>query len=187
MSLTPPRHVPWSVRTRVVFGGANALFSGGVIFAVLVAAMTQTWGGALIVLAFIAGWIASLRQRRRSVRLLAHGRIGFATLTEKQELRGRRSSKLYVLRFSFDDHGVTRTIEVRTYQPRALIDDRSEQIVYLPDEPDRAELVDALPGQPRVSLDGTIAPHGAASAVMGLTLFVLALLTVPFGVLLWLR
>jgi hypothetical protein len=111
------------------------------------------------------------------VRLLAHGRVGFATLAGKTELVGPKNSKLYALRFTFEDGGVERTIELRTSQPRPLTDDRSEQIVYLAEEPEKAELVDALPGQPRIGIDGTIRADGHLLRALGtLGLFCLAVL-----------
>lgn len=190
----PRRHVPWAVRTRVVFGGATAVFSGALIFLVLTGALVDRGSplargfSALLVLAFGAGSIANVRRRRSSVRLLARGRVGYATLAEKTETRVGRGARMYLLRFTFDDGGVTRTIELRTQRPQPVTDDRSEQIVYLPEAPDKAELVDALPGQPRISIDDTIGADGQlVPALAALGWFGTAVLVFAIGVCLWLR
>ncbi|HEY1586233.1 MAG TPA: hypothetical protein VGH63_11145, partial [Polyangia bacterium] len=136
---------------------------------------------------FAAAWIGNVRKRRRSVRLLAHGRVGYATLVDHKKLAGSRGSKVYALRFTFDDRGVERTIELRTTRPKLLTDDRSEQIVYLADAPEKAELVDALPGQPRIGMDGTIRADGHLPRALGaLGLFCLALLVCVGGLFAWL-
>jgi hypothetical protein len=181
------------VRVHVVFGGTTAVLSGALIFLVTISALTDGSSfdarifSALLATTFAIGWIGSIRQQRRSVRLLAHGRVGYATLADKTELVGSRKSKLYALRFTFEDDGVERTIELRTSQPKPLTDDRSEQIVYVPEEPEKAELVDALPGQPRVSIDGTIGAEGHLLPALGaLGLFWLAVLVCACAVFAWL-
>jgi len=185
--------VPWAVRVHVMFGGTTALFAGVVILFVLVSAMVDRSSlGAQIFTVFLtvmcgSACLGNLRRRRRSVRLLAHGRVAYATLASKTELVGSHDSKLYALRFTFEDGGVERTIELRTQRPKLLTDDRSEQIVYVPEEPEKAELVDALPGQPRVSIDGTISGEGhLVPALATLGLFCLAVLVCAFGVFAWL-
>lgn len=178
---------------RVVFGGTTAVFSGALIFFVAISLLTDRSSplarifSAVLAATFVAAWIGNVRRRRRSVRLLAHGRVGYATLVDKTELVGSRGSKLYALRFTFEEGGVERTIELRTTQPKRLTDDRSEQIVYLREEPEKAELVDALPGQPRISIDGTIGAEGhLAPALAALALFGLAALVCVAGVFAWL-
>ena len=185
--------MPWAVRVHVVFGGTTAFFAAVVIAFVLVSAIiTHSWLGGQLFTVFLtvmfgSGCIGNIRRRRRSVQLLAHGRVAYATLANKTELAGSRDNKIYLLRFTFEDGGVERTIELRTQQPKLLTDDRSEQIVYVPEEPEKAELVDALPGQPRVSIDGTISADGQLLAALGaLGLFCLAVLVCLIGLIAWL-
>jgi hypothetical protein len=186
--------VPWAVRVRVVFGGTTAVLSGSLMFMVTISAVTDRSSSffvrifsVLLAAMFAMLWIGNIRARRRSVRLLAHGRVGFATLAAKTELPSSHNDKVYALTFSFDDRGVERTIEVRTTRPKPLTDDRSEQIVYLAEEPNKAELVDSLPGQPRVSVDGTIGAEGhLVPALAALALFCLAVLVCVAGVFAWL-
>ena len=176
-----------------MFGGTTAFFAAVVIGFVLVSAIVdQSWLGGQIFTVFLtvmfgSACIGNIRRRRRSVRLLAHGRVAYATLAEKTELVGSRDNKLYALRFTFEDGGIERTIELRTSRPKPLTDDRSEQIVYLAEEPEKAELVDALPGQPRVSLDGTIRADEHFWPALGwLGLFCLAVLVCLTGLFAWL-
>src|SRR5947209_3975410 len=109
-----------------MFGGTTAVLSGALIFLVTISALTSGSSfdagvfSALLAATFAMVWIGNIRQRRRSVRLLAHGRVGYATLAAKTELVGSRHSKLYALRFTFDDDGVERGIELRTQRPKLL-------------------------------------------------------------------
>lgn len=116
--------------------------------------------------------------------------MAYAKLASKVLLRRftDEDTKVYRLSFIFEDGGKTHAFSKDTQWPAPLVDDAREQIVFMADDPLGAELVDALPGRPRIREDNSISPAdhapGATAAVM---LLGTALVVEAISAYLWLR
>ncbi len=120
----------------------------------------------------LVGW----RRGRGPIELLVHGRLGHGVLVGKQitdtKINGRR---VQVLTFQLEVDGLEPVmVEARTHRPEALEDDEREPLVYHPDDPRHAIMLDHLPGVPRIEPDGTIAFRWTAGSVRALALPLLA-------------
>lgn len=88
---------------------------------------------------------------------------------------------VYQLTFEFDDHrDQPRRVSAYTPEPSHLTDEPLEEILYDPDRPTRAALVDHLPGDLRIDPTNTVVPRDGGSA-WGVVLLPLATLVVNLG------
>ncbi len=136
--------------------------------------------GAMMVVLFpaiAAGLVAfSLRSGRRWLRLLRDGRSAEASFVSEQPTNVRINGRV-VQELTFEylgPDGLRRTFTQRTTDPGELKDERRETVLFLPDEPDTARLVDALPAVAVADERGEI----AVGQGLGVALLVLPLLVV---------
>jgi hypothetical protein len=115
-----------------------------------------------------------------AVRLLREGVVTRARPVAKEEKRVNRR-RVFKLTFRFlDDSGVERTHIAETVDPKPVTDEHEELLVYDPLRPERALLVDAIPGSPRFGEMGDVEP----ASVLTPALLILPALAVTANVLL---
>lgn len=88
-----------------------------------------------------------LRNGLRQRRLLANGKVSAGRKIAKRGTDASiNSRRVYELTFEFkDDLGKSHQTRVKTHRPRALEDDAEELLLYDPQRPARAVLLDGLP------------------------------------------
>jgi hypothetical protein len=144
----PVEYAPsWPNFSRIV-GMRKAMFGPGAAIAIVFPALA-------------AGFVAfSLYAGRRTLRLLREGCVAEATFVSQQPtnttINGRVVQEL-TFEYVTPDRG-RRTFTSTTTNPDELRDDRRETILYLPEEPDTATAVDALPAAVAVDEGGELAP-----------------------------
>jgi hypothetical protein len=145
-------------------GMRSAMFGPAVLFVLIFPG---------IGLAFVLG---SLRGRMRELHLLRHGIAGFAKLVDKSPTNTRINNQtVYRLRFEFRTRdGRTGHVEASSHQPEALEDEAEEAILYDPQAPERATVLDGLPGHAGIGGDGQL--HGGARAALARLVLPLATL-----------
>ena len=115
-------------------------------------------GLGLVIFGLRRGW-----QWRRLVRegLPARGR-----LVEKRATNVRINKKrVYALTFEFEDiEGRTRRATIRTHRTAAMEDEPEEQLLYLPDRPERIVLLDQLPIGLQIDAR-SVRPHSPPAAL----------------------
>jgi len=91
-------------------------------------------------------------------RLLTHGRVALGTLIDKQPTSTRINNQtVYKLTFEFTaDNGQRYEAVARSHQPFVLEDEPQEQLLYDPQNPRKAVLLDNLPGEPDIDEWGNI-------------------------------
>jgi uncharacterized protein DUF3592 len=118
-----------------------------------------------------------LRKGLKARRLLARGRMALASVL-RQEATGTRINEKPVMKITYsftDDEGQTHRFMHKTHEIEAITDDSGgERILYDPQDPSSAFLLDELPGSGYVSPNGAFQPSG--SAVEGLKMPALTLL-----------
>lgn len=116
----------------------------------------------------VAGWLSA----RRPSELLARGRVGTGRLVAKDATDARIDDHtMFVLTFELDVEGHAPVrVQVKTHRPALLEDDEREPLLYHPEDPTVATLLDALPGLPRVADDGTIAYRWHGGSVRAVVL-----------------
>lgn len=159
-------YVPsWPRFSRIV-GMRKARFGPGAAIAVVFPALA-------------AGFVAfSLHAGRQTLRLLREGRVAQATFVSQQPtnttINGRVVQEL-TFEYATPDRG-RRTFTSSTTDPGELRDERRETILYLPEEPDTATAVDALPKAVVVDEGGELsAGPGTRWAILALPLLVTVL------------
>jgi len=117
-----------------------------------------------------------LRAGRRRLRLLSEGQLATAAFVRQAPtnvtINGRPLQELTFEYKSAD--GAVHSFGQRTTDPGALTDERREQLLYLPDAPERATLVDALPRAVAVDERGEIVSAGGAALSLLAPLLALA-------------
>lgn len=117
---------------------SNAQLSGAQWFLLMGPAFAGV-GAVMAALAFRRG-LAVLRLLRRGV--LTQAKLAGKTATNV-EINERT---VYELKFRFEVGGRRYAATARTHEPEKLEDDAEEPLLYLPDDPSKASLVDHLPG-----------------------------------------
>ncbi len=159
----PVEYVPsWPRFSRIV-GMRRAMFGPGAAIAIVFPALAA---------AFVA---FSLYAGRQTLRLLREGRVAQATFVSQQPtnttVNGRVVQEL-TFEYVTPDRG-RHTFTSSTTDPTDLRDERRETILYLPEEPDTATAVDALPMAVVIDEGGELAPvPGLRWAVLALPLLV---------------
>jgi hypothetical protein len=111
----------------------------------------------------------------RLSRLLARGRLAAAELKSKVQTNTMKGQPVMKLTFEFvAGDGQRYEASETTTDTKALEDERSERLLYLPTEPTSATLVDALPKAIQASEDGGLRLAGATA----LAVLVLPVLTI---------
>lgn len=115
---------------------------------------------------------------KKAKRLLECGQLAEAALQDKQPTNTSiNKQRVYKLRFEFTaSDGRKYPATTRTHQPAKLEDEATEQVIYDPNDPQRALLVDAMPGAFRVDENGNIQPESSRRALLVTILPVLTVL-----------
>ena len=131
----PVEYVPSLPRYSRMVGMRRARFGPGAIIALVFPAAAAF----AVVLSLLTG--------RRTLRLLREGRVAEATFVSEQPTNVTINERV-VQELTFEyvtPDGRLRTFTHNTTDPGEVRDERRETILYMPDEPDTATAVDALP------------------------------------------
>ncbi len=151
---------------------------------------TMPWWVTLICLPFpligLGFAFANFVRGGRTLRLLSEGRATGGRLIGSRQTNTRINNR-YVIAMTFefeDERGRTHRAEARTTGPSRLRDEALEPLLYDPARPDRAVLIDSLPGLLRPTNQGHWAGAGAGAAVGALVAPAIAAVVVSVGFLL---
>lgn len=138
-----PEHRPEIARIR---GMRLSLFGWPIVFLLLLPVV-----GLLLI-------IFGGRKYRRAGKLLTHGIQSTARLVTSEPTNSSvNKQRVYKMTFNYQTQdSETHQLVVRTHETRALQDESEEPLLYDPHNPDRALLLDQLPGHPRVDEMGEI-------------------------------
>lgn len=182
----PPRRVPRSVALYVIIGniGLQCLsIVGSVTSIALYVSLSQgtaEWEfvlADLIPLLLLGLFALSPPTERRSLELLRTGVVAAAKIVKQEKIaEGRRWR--WVLTFEFENEaGERRQFVYTSSHPGPVMDDAEEQVLHDPRGASGVQLVDDLPGAPRVGPDGQIAAKSIASLAVVLLAPVLVVVT----------
>lgn len=131
---------PWTSR---IVGTRKAWFGFGAVFVALIPLF------ALVFLFF------GLRRGFASAALLRFGKLTRGRMVDKQPTNTQiNNQSVYSFTFEFlDESGNAHRVEARTHHVATLEDEETEAIVYHPQRPQLARLVDAMPGKPKIVQD----------------------------------
>lgn len=106
--------------------------------------------------------VAALVRARKHLRLLVNGEVALGRLASKEETVFKVNKQpVYKLTFEFTDwRGDPQRAVVRTEKVARFEDEACERLFYDPQRPERAVLLDALPGRVRFGEDGELQPAG---------------------------
>lgn len=98
-------------------------------------------------------------------RLLRNGILAQGVLKSKRETNMRVNRQMvWELTFEFRDRlGARREVSTRTHLPGDLSDEATEPLLYDPEKPQRAYLLDEAPARPQFDLNGELAGRRAAA------------------------
>jgi hypothetical protein len=119
------------------------------------------WPASFVVIFPFLGFLlllAGLRVGWRAGNLFTRGRAAGGRLVDKRPTNTHVNDQpVWKLTFEFhDQRGQAHRVVAKTHRPQKLLDEREEPLLYDPVNPKRAVLMDSLPGNPRLSEDGTI-------------------------------
>jgi len=103
-------------------------------------------------------FVQGIGMGRKEVSLLSHGKLGFGKLVSVEPAGAVIWSQTvhgYVFEFQ-DDNGKTHHATAETHRRHLLEDQEHEALLYDPEAPHHAVLVEALPGAPRIDQDGSV-------------------------------
>lgn len=102
--------------------------------------------------------IAGGRSSRHSLRLLTHGKFAAAVRTGKQPTNWTFNSRpVHELQFTFtSDNGMARETAIRTHETELFDVERSQTLLYNPDDPTDAELLERIHGRPQIDSQGNV-------------------------------
>jgi hypothetical protein len=134
-------------------------------------------------LCFVAfGWLRG----GRGIRLLRNGVLSLGQLESKEATGSEVNERpVYRLVFGFVVDGFTYKVTTKTHQPEFLEDEKKEPLLYDPDDPSRAVMLDGLPGRPRIDELGLIRVDSTATALRVLILPALTIFGHGLAFLLW--
>ena len=94
----------------------------------------------------------------RAIRLFKKGVLTKGKLISKVSTESRFNERIvYELTFRFKDKlGNEYDVSEKTRFPALLEDDKEESLLYLPDNPDYAIMLDTLPSSPSINREGNI-------------------------------
>lgn len=131
-------------------------------------------GGAMLVAGLVFLFLIAMSSRSK-LHLLRDGTLGTARLSARSEDNSGDSTS-HVLTFRFvDDKGRTRDFSERVDDPKALLDQEHEPILF---DDDDAAALDALPGHPRVQAGRFTSSRPIGSALITIVV-VVALAVAP--------
>jgi hypothetical protein len=135
----------------------------------------------LVTLIFPAVGIALLmsgtRRGLHALRLLKTGVLTTGRLVKKERTGGHVNNQpIYALTFAFrDQRGGSHTAEARTHETARLTDDSAEPLLYAPDKPDGAVMLDELPTLVEIRGNGQLAVGNPLTMVFRVALVLLLL------------
>jgi hypothetical protein len=107
--------------------------------------------------------VSGMREGLKANRLLKMGRIAFGTLTSTEYTNVSVNNRpVLKLTFTFNDNaGEEWEAIAKTHEPEDLRDEEQEPLLYDPDDPEKAVLLDNLPGKTEFDDHGHLIPAGA--------------------------
>lgn len=137
-------------------GMRNSMFSSFVLFVVIFP---------LVGLIFI---LLGIRRSFKAIRLLKYGELAKGELISKEATNTKINKRtVYRMTFKFKDaQGREHTIRERTPMPYLLQDDKQERLLYLRSKPDKAIMVDNLPGAVMLDENGRVEAYPIRNAVL---------------------
>lgn len=96
----------------------------------------------------------------QAIRLLQHGLMSRGKLVSKKPTNTRINDRqVYKLKFTFEDqYGKEHFVETKTHITELLEDEEYERLLYLPQNPQDAVMVDSVPSNPIIDERGNISP-----------------------------
>jgi hypothetical protein len=121
--------------------------------------------GAMALFALAIG-LRQILRGRRDLRLLCYGVETRGKLIEKRAIPGSKKDKTptMALTFEYVVDGQTYSTTVETLEPGPLEDDEREPMLYDPNAPSRATMLDHLPGSPRITAGGELEVQSGTAA-----------------------
>lgn len=99
--------------------------------------------------------VGGIFRARKNIRLLANGMLVYGEVTGKEPTNTKiNNRRVYKIFFRFTVNGTPYTSTVRTHKPERVLDEKKEPLLYNPDKPEEAVLVDAMPKAARGFLLG---------------------------------
>ncbi|PIQ29202.1 hypothetical protein COW36_17555 [bacterium (Candidatus Blackallbacteria) CG17_big_fil_post_rev_8_21_14_2_50_48_46] len=97
-------------------------------------------------------WGAGFKRGLKILKLLKNGKLTTARLISQKETgavvkTGSTEAPIYQLIFGYEVHGKSFETALKTHEIEAITDQSLEEILYLPENPANAYLVDAIPGK----------------------------------------
>jgi len=126
-----------------------------------------TFGPAVLLVTIFPGLglifvLFGIVQGSRACYLLANGRLAMGTKKSKERTNAQ-INRQYVYRMTFEftgDDGQTYQASANTVDTSVLEDEAQEALVFDPQRPTRAVMLDSLPGSPEFDDTGNIQPKG---------------------------
>lgn len=117
-------------------------------------------GLCFMICGFLFGW--------KTAKLLRIGEFGYGKLIDKKATGTEiNSQRVYKFTFEFQtEAGETKQAIAKTHQTQKLEDNEWEPLLYDPVYPEKATLLDHLPGEPQVSYDGQIATNSSTQTLL---------------------
>lgn len=146
------------------------------------------------ILAFII-LIYNIRVSLNWMKLLENGIVGYGKLEEDKDLAGisqlpgifrgkNESVQFYPLVFRYQGlNRLTYKVKIVTTEPELLQDEELEQLIYDPNNPSNAVLLDAIPGGIVVDSDGNICPNNISVAFYFLVIPLATTMTATYVIL----
>ncbi|KOY86330.1 hypothetical protein AD998_09400 [bacterium 336/3] len=107
----------------------------------------------------------------KNLKILKYGMIGYGKYIRSEatntKINGRRVMRLY---FEMMVGDKSYTVTASSHQPEHLLDEAQEMLFYLPQEPTKAVLKDALPGRPKILSDGSLEDYSLFPSALFLLL-----------------
>lgn len=159
-------YLPYAPSISRIEGMRRAIFGPFAVTAIIIP---------LIGLGFL---VAGVRNGLKANRLLAQGRIAFGKLIASEMTNISINNRpVMKLRFAFTSHeGLDWEVVAKTHEPEDLIDEQEEPLLYDPEYPAYAVLLDNLPGSTMFDSSGHLLPGSMWETVgplilPGLTVF----------------
>lgn len=112
----------------------------------------------------------AFRSGVRIYRVLRNGIVTRGKLIDKQRTNATINDEIvYKFTFSFtDENGNKHSISNKTHRTDLLEDDREEQLIYNPDNPSQAYMIDIISGKLKINEAGDIEGASLLSAILAL-------------------
>jgi hypothetical protein len=121
--------------------------------------------------------IGGFRHGRRSLHMIRFGHPAQGTLESKRATNARVNHRtVYEMKFAFTgDDGIRHEAATKTSRPERLEDNEKENMLYDPEAPSRAVMLDTLPGRFSTDESGSITSASPLASLFALALPLLAI------------